>query len=112
MDCLFCKIIKGEIPSKKVYEDENVYAFHDIHPQAKVHLLFVHRNHTRNINEMADEQEGLAQMFQSIKKYTKESGLVNTGFRVVTNQGQDACQTVFHTHFHVLGGEQLSHFGA
>ncbi|OIQ19800.1 MAG: histidine triad nucleotide-binding protein [Bacteriovorax sp. MedPE-SWde] len=112
-DCLFCKILKGEIPSTKVYEDEKVYAFKDINPLAKEHYLFIHRSHTANVNEMSDESpEQIAEVYSGISKFTKENGLVDSGYRVVTNIGKHGCQTVFHTHFHVLGGEQLKGFGS
>lgn len=110
-DCLFCKIIKGEIPAKKAFENENVIAFHDIHPQSKIHLLFIHKNHTRDINQMSDNEESLVHIFQAIKSYSIEHGLDQSGFRIVTNLGRHGGQTVFHTHFHVLGGEPLGPFG-
>ena len=112
-DCLFCKILKNEIPSEKVFENENVYAFKDIYPQAKEHYLFIHKAHTSNINDMADHQtEHVGDIFRAISIFTKEQNLVENGFRVVTNCGPDAGQTVFHTHFHVLGGGPLAGFGA
>ena len=111
-NCLFCKIIKGEIPSTKVYEDDHVFGFVDIYPQAKTHLLFIHKVHTSNINEMADEPCTVGEAFQAIQKYTRSIGLDKNGFRVVTNLGPEAGQTVFHTHFHVLGGEKLGRFGS
>lgn len=111
-DCLFCQIIAGKIPSKKVYEDDNVYAFEDIHPMAKTHWLFIHKNHTKDISEMAASPEQLEQLFGAITKVAKAEGLDQTGYRVVTNLGTNGGQTVFHTHFHVLGGERLGRFGA
>ena len=112
-DCLFCKIIKGSIPSEKVHEDENVLGFKDIGPMAKEHHLFIHKSHTANINELAtQEPDQLADVFQAIQKFTSSSQLQETGFRVVTNVGPNAGQTVFHTHFHVLGGEKLGKFGS
>ena len=110
-NCLFCKIAKGEIPAQKIFENDHVTGFVDIHPQAKIHLLFVHKKHTANINEMSGDPESLAQIFQAITDYTKGSELNKNGYRVVTNQGPDAGQTVFHTHFHIVGGEALGHFG-
>lgn len=109
--CLFCKIAKGEIPSQKIFENEHVVGFVDIHPQAKVHLLFVHKKHTDNINEMSNADHCIAQVFKGIAEYTRGTDLYKEGFRIVTNQGPDAGQTVFHTHFHVVGGEALGHFG-
>lgn len=110
-DCLFCKIIQGVIPSKKVFENDHVYAFEDIHPQAKVHLLFLHKKHTANMIEMSDDPAQIAEVFKGISEYTKSLPIARSGFRVVTNIGPDAGQTVFHTHFHVIGGEPLGHFG-
>lgn len=112
-DCLFCKIIKGEIPSTKIYEKGNVTGFVDIFPQAKVHLLFVHKDHTANINEMSDlEPQAIGEVYKAIAEYTRKEGLDQNGFRVVTNLGKDAGQTVFHTHFHVVSGERLGRFGS
>lgn len=110
MDCIFCKIIEGKIPSKKAYEDEYVYAFYDIAPLAKTHVLFVHREHSHQVNEMSPAQVG--QIYGAIKSFTAGTALEKMGFRVVTNVGPHAGQTVFHSHFHVLGGEQLRGFGA
>jgi histidine triad (HIT) family protein len=109
--CLFCNIGNGLIPSQKVFENQHVFGFVDIHPQAKTHLLFVHKKHTANINEMSGDPETLVQVFQAIAEYTKGNDLSKNGYRVLTNQGTDAGQTVFHTHFHILGGEALGHFG-
>ena len=112
-ECLFCKILNGEIPSNKVFENESVYAFSDIYPQAKEHYLFIHKSHTTNINHMTDEHpQQIADVFQAISSFTKGKGLVESGFRVVTNCGPNAGQTVFHTHFHVLAGSPLAGFGA
>ncbi len=110
-NCLFCKIVSGEFKTQTIFENENVVGFVDIHPQAKIHLLFIHKKHTANINEMSQDPEALAQLFQGITEYTNGHSLGFSGFRVVTNLGPDACQSVFHTHFHVLGGEPLGHFG-
>ena len=110
-NCLFCKIAKGIIPAQKVFENEHVFGFVDIHPQAKIHLLFVHKKHTENINEMSGDPDSIAQMFQGIADYTKGGELSKNGYRIVSNQGLNAGQSVFHTHFHVLGGEALGHFG-
>ncbi len=113
MDCLFCKIINDEIPSTKVFENENVLGFVDINPMAKKHFLFIHKEHTTDINDLSlVHPNHLADVFSAIHSFTTDSGLSNSGFRVVTNKGSEAGQTVFHTHFHVLGGEQLKGFGA
>lgn len=111
-DCIFCKIIDGIIPSTKVFENESVIGFADLHPHAAKHFLFIHRGHTKDVNDLADKHpEQLSEIFSAISKFTKESGLAKSGFRILTNQGLDAGQTVFHTHFHVVGGEPLGKFG-
>ena len=108
MDCLFCKIIAGEIPSTKVYEDESVYAFRDIGPQAPVHVLVVPKVHIASVDEVNGENAALvAKIFEAIPKIAKAEGLAN-GYRVITNCGEDGCQSVKHLHFHVLGGKKLS----
>ena len=108
-DCLFCKIIAGQIPSNKVYEDEFTYAFHDIAPQAKVHVLVVSKKHIPDAAHNADltDQE-LAACIRTCAKVTDMLGLTEGGYRIVNNCGKNACQTVKHIHFHVLGGEKLS----
>ena len=112
-DCLFCKIIKGDIPSEKVYEDENVFAFKDISPMAKEHYLFIHKKHSKNINDISkNDPVQFAQIFSAIETFTSSNELEKSGFRIVSNIGEDGGQTVFHTHFHVLGGEKLKGFGA
>ncbi|MBE6568399.1 MAG: histidine triad nucleotide-binding protein [Ruminococcaceae bacterium] len=108
MDCLFCKIISGEIPSGKVYEDEWVYAFRDIAPQAPVHILVVPKTHIASADEISAENAVLvSRIFEVIPKIAKAEGLQN-GYRVVTNVGEDGCQSVKHLHFHILGGKQLA----
>lgn len=112
-DCIFCKIVEGKIPSTKIYEDENVIGFKDLRPQAEIHQLFIHKKHTKDINDLAKNDPGqLADLFNGIRHYTEKAGLIQNGFRVVTNLGPHAGQTVFHTHLHVLGGEPLGHFGS
>ena len=108
MDCLFCKIIEGEIPSKKVYEDEYIYAFHDISPQAPVHILVIPKEHIASANEISTKNSGmLAKLFEKIPEIAKSQEL-SGGYRIVSNCGSDACQSVQHLHFHILGGGQLS----
>ena len=108
MDCIFCKIIAGEIPSSKVYEDESVYAFRDIQPQAPVHVLVVPKKHVASADEINGENaELVAKIFAAIPAIAKAEGLTN-GYRVITNCGDDGCQSVKHLHFHVLGGKKLS----
>lgn len=108
-DCLFCKIVAGDIPSAKVYEDELVYAFKDINPMAPVHVLIIPKEHI--MASAADASEDncavIGHIFAVAAKLAKELGLEN-GFRVVTNSGDDAGQTVHHLHFHLLGGQKLS----
>lgn len=111
-DCLFCKIIKGEIPSEKIFENEEVLGFKDLYPQAKEHYLFIHKVHSMNVNDLTkNNPEQLEDLFKSIRKFTSSCDLNQNGFRIVTNQGKHGGQTVFHTHFHVLGGEPLGSFG-
>ena len=108
-DCLFCKIIKGEIPSRKIYEDEDTYAFYDIHPQAKEHALVVSKHHIVglcNHDELSDHE--LASCLRACARVAAILGLEESGYRVVNNCGENACQTVKHLHFHVMGGEKLS----
>ena len=108
MDCLFCKIIAGEIPSAKVYEDEKVFAFRDIAPQAPVHVLIVPKAHIASADEIGPENaDAVAAIFSVIPKIAAECGLTN-GYRVLTNCGEDGCQSVKHLHFHLLGGKKLS----
>lgn len=108
MDCIFCKIIKGEIPSNKAYEDEKILAFHDINPQAPVHILVIPKTHIGSVNEItAENSDIVSHIFTCIPKIAKENGLTN-GYRVISNCGDDACQSVKHLHFHILGGSQLS----
>ncbi|MCI8501132.1 MAG: histidine triad nucleotide-binding protein [Oscillospiraceae bacterium] len=108
MDCLFCKIVAGEIPSKKVYEDDWVYAFYDINPQAPVHFLIIPKAHIESAAEITAENSAVvAYIFEVIAKLAAELGL-GDGFRVITNCGEDGAQTVKHLHFHVLGGKKLS----
>lgn len=109
MDCLFCKIVNGEIPSKKVYEDETVYAFYDINPQAPVHVVVIPKEHiAASADEIsADNCTVIGKLFEALPKVAKAAGITN-GYRIVNNCGEDACQSVKHIHFHVLGGKKLS----
>ena len=107
MDCIFCSIINGDIPSTKVYEDENVYAFKDINPNAPVHVLVVPKKHISSIDEVnVDNIADVTAVMSAIPKVAKLCGLTN-GYRVITNVGEDGGQTVHHLHFHSLGGEKL-----
>lgn len=107
-NCLFCRIIRGEIPSAKVYEDEYVFAFRDINPQAPVHILVVPKKHIASAQEISAENSlYVAKCFEAIAKIAAAEGLEN-GFRVVNNCGEDGGQTVMHLHFHLIGGVKLS----
>ena len=106
--CIFCKIISGDIPSKKAYEDEKILAFHDINPQAPVHILVIPKEHIPSVDGInADNSNLVAYIFEKIPTIAKEAGLSN-GYRVISNCGPDACQSVPHLHFHILGGAPLS----
>ena len=108
MDCLFCKIVAGEIPSTKVYEDEQVLAFRDIAPMAPTHILVIPKSHIGSVAEVTAENSAVvAHIFQVIPQIAAAEGL-EKGYRVVSNCGPDAGQTVQHLHFHILGGRQLT----
>lgn len=108
-DCLFCKIIAGEIPSAKVYEDDMVYAFRDISPEAPVHVLIVPKVHITSANDLNDENAAVVgHIFAVAAKIAKTEGIADGGYRIVNNCGEDGGQTVKHLHFHMLGGRSLS----
>ena len=108
MDCLFCKIAGGEIPSNKLYEDEKILAFYDIDPKAPVHFLVIPKEHIRSAVEITEENSAIvAHIYEVIAKLAKELKLAK-GFRVVTNIGEEGGQTVGHLHFHVLAGRSLA----
>jgi len=105
-DCIFCKIVAGEIPSQKVYEDDYVYAFKDIQPQAKVHVLIIPKVHISSVNELEDShKELIGHIFISAGKIAEMLGVKESGYRIVNNCGKDGGQTVNHIHFHMFGGE-------
>jgi len=108
MECIFCKIIKGEIPSEKILETENIVVFKDINPQARVHLLVVPKKHLKNVTEL-DEGNGniVKDMFLAAKKTAEITGISETGYRTIINSGPDSGQEVDHIHLHVLGGEKI-----
>lgn len=107
-ECLFCKIISGEIPSSKVYEDDEILAFKDINPMAPIHILVIPKKHIGGADELNDENAVISGKILSVtSKLAKELGLEN-GFRIVTNVGEDGGQTVRHLHFHLLGGKKLN----
>lgn len=108
MNCLFCKIVAGEIPSKKIYEDEDIFAFYDISPIAPIHILIVPKKHIASADDInEDNSEIFAKIFKAIPFLAKQLGLEN-GYRVITNCGKDAGQTVNHLHFHLLGGKTMN----
>jgi len=108
-DCLFCKIVKGLIPSKKVYEDEDVYAFNDINPQAPVHVLIVPKRHIDRFSSLGDEDGALAgKMVLASGKIARRMGFGESGYRIVGNCEKDAGQLVFHIHLHLLGGRKFN----
>ena len=108
MDCIFCAIIKGDIPSKKVYEDEFCFAFLDINPQAPVHCLVVPKEHIPSADAVTSENSAVvAKIFEAIPVIAKDLKLEN-GYRIVSNIGEDGCQSVKHLHFHILGGTKLT----
>ena len=107
-DCIFCKIIAGEIPSKKIYEDDKVLAFYDISPAAPVHFLVIPKEHIESANALNENNSDVvAHIFKVINKLVVELGIAEKGYRIVNNCGEDGGQTVKHLHFHVLGGRSL-----
>ena len=107
MDCLFCGIEAGEIPSTKVYEDDKILAFRDIHPEAPVHVLVIPKMHIPSMDGVTEENSAvIAHIFTMIPQIARDAGVTN-GYRVVSNCGPDAAQSVPHLHFHILGGKQL-----
>ncbi|MBK6793719.1 MAG: histidine triad nucleotide-binding protein [Anaerolineales bacterium] len=111
-DCIFCKIINGEIPSTSVYQDEQAYAFRDIQPAAPTHILIVPRKHIDSINAMTDnDEQTIGHLFNAARQIAAQEGLAENGYRLVINTNAHAGQTVFHIHLHLLGGRQLTKMG-
>lgn len=107
MDCIFCKIARNEIPSEKLYEDDEIVAFNDLEPQAPVHVLIIPKAHISSANEITEENSDIiGKIFMVAAKIAKEQGL-NKGYRIVNNCGEDGGQTVQHLHFHLLGGRKM-----
>ena len=107
-DCLFCKIIKGEIPSTKVYEDEDILAFNDINPAAPIHILVIPKKHIESLAHMQKEDEAIVgKIYGVINKIAEENGFKDNGYRVIVNCGRDAGQEVMHLHFHILAGAKF-----
>lgn len=108
MDCIFCKIVEGAIPSDKVYEDEKVIAFKDINPEAPVHIIIIPKEHIESVRELDENNaEIVSHIILSAKKIAKDLGISESGFRIVNNCGKDGGQTVPHLHFHLLGGRDM-----
>jgi len=108
-DCIFCKIVAGDIPAKKLYEDEYVIAFEDINPKAPFHALVIPKKHIATINDIEAEDEiAVGRLYLAAKQIIADAGYADQGYRVVMNCGEDAGQTVFHIHLHVLAGRALS----
>jgi len=106
--CVFCKIVKGELPAKVVYEDELVMAFHDINPQAPVHILVIPKEHIPTLNDLEERhKELIGHIFLVIKKIAQELGIADSGYRVIVNCNRDGGQEVYHLHYHLLGGKPL-----
>ena len=107
-DCVFCKIINGEIPSEKVYEDNKVLAFKDINPAAPIHVLVIPKEHVQNVLEITlENKEMISDIFLAINKIAKQLGIEDDGFRIINNCGKDAGQEVMHLHFHLLAGGKM-----
>ncbi|SEN09144.1 histidine triad nucleotide-binding protein [Paenibacillus sp. OV219] len=112
MDCIFCKIIEGSIPSKKVFENEHVVAFHDIQPAAPVHILLIPKKHIATMNDVTDADDALmAELLRAARHVARELGVAESGYRLVNNCNSDGGQIVYHLHFHLLGGEKLKGLG-
>lgn len=108
-DCVFCKIVKGEIPSSKVYEDDKIISFKDLSPEAPVHVLIIPKKHISSLNEVDSEAADIiAHIFKTVPKLVKELGIDEGGYRIVSNCGEDGGQSVPHVHFHLLGGRSLN----
>lgn len=107
--CIFCKIANKEIPSQLIYESENIVAFKDLNPQAPVHILVVPKQHIANMNEVTNSNSNIiAEIFESIPKIAELNCIKESGYRVISNCGNDGCQSVQHLHFHLIGGKKLS----
>lgn len=108
-NCIFCKIIKGEIPCEKVYEDDLVLSFKDLNPEAPVHVLIIPKKHIASTNDLKEEDANIIfAIFEAAKKIAVKLGIADSGYRIVNNCGEDAGQTVQHMHFHLLGGRSMT----
>ena len=109
-DCIFCKIVAGEIPSTQVYQDEQVTAFRDIHPVSPTHVLIIPNQHIASINDLANEDEKvMGRLFIVAKEIAKKEGVAESGYRLIINTGPDGGQEVFHIHLHLLGGQRMTY---
>ena len=107
-DCIFCKIIKGEIPSEKVYEDDEILAFKDIQPAAPIHVLIIPKKHITNLMEVSEkDSELMGRIVEAIQKIAEQLGIAEKGFRIISNCGPDSGQEVMHLHFHLLAGRTM-----
>jgi histidine triad (HIT) family protein len=112
-DCIFCKIVKGAIPSKNVFENEYVVAFHDIQPAAPVHIVIIPKKHIASMNDVgADDLHLVGEIHRAAQHVAREQGIAESGYRLVNNCGKHGGQVVFHLHYHLLGGEPLSSLNA
>jgi len=109
-DCIFCKIIAGEIPSDQVYSDETVVAFRDINPVAPTHVLIIPRKHIETVNDLTTDEEALAgHLFTTANKIAADEGIAESGYRLIVNCGPDGRQEVYHIHLHLIGGQRMQH---
>ncbi|MEL7646736.1 MAG: histidine triad nucleotide-binding protein [Sedimentibacter sp.] len=109
MSCIFCQIANKEIPSQFLFENDNLVAFRDLNPQAPVHILVVPKMHISSMNEITSENSSVvAEIFEAINKIAEQEGIKESGYRVISNCGDDGCQSVKHLHFHLVGGKKLS----
>lgn len=107
-DCIFCKIVEGTIPSKKVYEDDTILAFRDLYPQAPVHILLIPKEHYPTVQDLPKEKLSLmADLHGAAQQIAIQEGLADTGYRLINNCGKDSGQEVFHIHYHLVGGHSL-----
>ena len=108
-DCIFCKIVRGEIPARKLYDDEHALAFHDIQPQAPVHILLIPKRHVASLNEIGPaDSDGLGRLLALVPRLAQEVGVAQSGYRTIINCGRGVGQTVFHLHLHILGGREMA----
>lgn len=109
-DCIFCKIVAGEMPSESLYQDEQVMAFKDIHPVAPVHILIIPKKHIASMNELADgDAQLVGQMFKVTRDLANQQGIADSGYRLILNTGPDGGQVVYHLHLHLIGGQRMRH---